>query len=81
MNYEKFLDQVMEDLGSYLPHHHGPMEIRKVDVEKLGAPSYRGLSIRKEGTAVSMTMNLESYYQRFEAGFPYRKPFCKEAVI
>lgn len=71
MNYEKFLNQVMEDLGSYLPHHHGPMEIQKVDIEKIGAPSYRGLSIGKEGTALRMTMNLESYYRRVEAGFPY----------
>ena len=71
MNYEAFLDQVTEDLGSFLPYHHGPVEIHKVDVEKIDAPSYRGLSIGKKGADVSFTLPLEAFFERLQNGQNY----------
>ena len=71
MNYEVFLDRTAEELTSYLSYHHGPVEIRKVDVEKLGSPSYRGLAIGKEGAAISFTFDPTSFYERLEAGQNY----------
>ena len=71
MNYETFLDRVTEDLSSYLPYHHGPIEIHKVDVEKIDAPSYRGLSIGKQGSNISVTIPMEAFFEKIQRGQNY----------
>jgi len=76
MNYEKFLEQMKEDLqdrfAKDLPPELVDVRIGIQNVEKLQGESYRGLSFRNGDSPVEANLNMIGAFQAFEAGLPMR---------
>lgn len=68
MNYEQFLNEAKDSLEERLSEGYPGISIEITDVEKLQNHSYRGLSIREEGSNIGMSMDLDPFYGRLQDG-------------
>ncbi|MCD8150416.1 MAG: DUF5688 family protein [Clostridiales bacterium] len=71
MDYQKFMERVMEDLKQRMPD----AEISIQQVNKLQGLSYEGISIRTDGNAIGQVLNMEPFYLAFKSGNDYASLF------
>lgn len=61
MDFERFKEWAIEDISSRLPEDFEDAELYYEEVRKYGG-SYTGLFLRKPGSAISPTVNMEQFY-------------------
>ena len=71
MDYKKFEDNVRMDLPKSLLGTFPHISVEPAEVTKLQGMSYSGISVRQEGSQMSMTINLDSFYRDYESGAVY----------
>ena len=69
MDFEEFREKLKEDLGERLFARTGDeFEINSSSVTKLQNVGYEGITVRKEGEAVGINLDVASFYRGIEAG-------------
>ncbi len=68
MNYEDFVQQMIEGLEGPLSDRFGKMEIRIRDVRKLQNASYEGVTFRPESSPVGMTIDFRGKFEAYKEG-------------
>lgn len=71
MDYKKFEDNVRMDLPKSLLGTFPHISVEPAEVTKLQGMSYSGISVRQDGSQMSMTVNLDSFYRDYESGAVY----------
>ncbi len=61
MDFERFKEWALEDVSSRLPKDYEDAELYYEEVKKYGG-NYTGLFLRKPGSTVSPTVNMEQFY-------------------
>jgi hypothetical protein len=61
MDFERFKEWAIEDISSRLPEDYNDAELYYQEVKKYGG-CYTGLFLRKPGSIVSPTVNMEQFY-------------------
>ena len=69
MDFEKFVNRVMEDIKKYLPQEYQNVDFAVAHQEKLN-DQYTALRIT--GRKITPNINLENYYQEYEDGRSFR---------
>ena len=69
MDFEEFREKLKEDLGERLFARTGDeFEITSSSVTKLQNAGYEGITVRKEGEAVGINLDVAGFYKGLEAG-------------
>lgn len=75
MDFEKFKEWAVEDITSRLPEGYEDAELRFEEVKKFGG-NYTGLSLRKPGSDISPTVNMEQFYGFYLNGVEMEQLGC-----
>ncbi|SCX21291.1 hypothetical protein SAMN02910339_02959 [Lachnospiraceae bacterium YSD2013] len=69
MDFEEFREKLKEDLGERLFARTGDdFEITSSSVSKLQNAGYEGITVRKEGEAVGINLDVADFYKGLESG-------------
>ena len=71
MNFEKFAENVKEDLAKTLSDTFPNVSVELIEVNKLQGQSYTGLSIKHDESDVAPSINLNQFYEKYEDGSNY----------
>lgn len=71
MNFEKFTENVRDDLAKTLSDSFSNISVEISEVSKLQGQSYTGLAIRHDDSAIAASINLEQFYDLYEDGAIY----------
>lgn len=66
MNFEQFVEDVKAEIKHYLPEEFQDAQIDVLQHNKLNE-SYLGMTVRKDDQTIAPTVNLEHYYEMFQA--------------
>lgn len=66
MNFEQFVEDVKAEIKHYLPDEFKDAQIDILQHNKLNE-SYLGMTVRKDDQTIAPTVNLEHYYEMFQA--------------
>ena len=66
MNFEQFVEDVKAEIKHYLPEEFQDAQIDILQHNKLNE-SYLGMTVRKDDQTIAPTVNLEHYYEMFQA--------------
>ena len=66
MNFEQFVEDVKAEIKHYLPDEFKDAQIDVLQHNKLNE-SYLGMTVRKDDQTIAPTVNLEHYYEMFQA--------------
>lgn len=75
MDFERFKEWAISDITSRLPRDFEDAELYFEEVKKYGG-SYTGLFLRKPGSAISPTVNMEQFYGLYLNGAEKEKLGC-----
>ena len=67
MNFEEFIEEVVNDIRNFLPEDYENAEITVMDAHKLNE-SYKAMTVRKEGQLAAPTVDLRKCYEEVENG-------------
>ena len=71
MDFKKFVENVQMDLPKSLSETFHNISVEPAKVTKLQGQSYTGISVRKDESAIGMTVNLNQFFREYEAGAAY----------
>ena len=72
-DFKKFVENVQMDLPESLSETFHNISVEPAKVTKLQGQSYTGISVRKDESAIGMTVNLNQFFREYEAGAAYEE--------
>ena len=73
MDFKKFVENMQMDLPKSLSETFHNISVEPAEVTKLQGQSYTGISVRKDESAIGMTVNLNPFFREYEAGTAYEE--------